>query len=171
MKVTFAAMCLVLLSSVATSAGISTDHDSEADFSKYKTFAWQEGTHAKNELMHKRIVRAIEKELVEAGWTATDGEADVHLVYHVALNQDRRIEVDDFGYWSRWRRPGFGGSEVTVFDVNVGTLIIDILDAGSGDAVWRGMAQKDLPPTPDPDKMEKKLGKILRKMFHNFPPE
>ena len=110
-------------------------------------------------------------ELEAAGLTKTDEAPDVYVLYHVALNQDRRIQVDDFGYWNRWRGPRYGGGDVTVFDVNVGTLIVDMLDADSEEAVWRGMAQKDLPPTPDPDKMEKKLAKILRKMFHNYPPE
>ena len=122
-------------------------------------------------LMHKRIVRAIEAQLEASGLTKTEDEPDVYVLYHVALSQDRRIHVDDFGYSSRWRRPGYGGGDVTVFDVNVGTLIVDMLDAGSEEAVWRGMAQKDLPPTPDPDKMEKKLGKILGKMFRDYPPE
>jgi len=164
--------CLVAISLIGNAnAAVSVDHDSEADFSAYKTYAWQEGTHAQNALMHKRVVRAIEAELEEAGLTKTEDAPDVHVLYHVALNKDRRIDVDDFGYANRWRGPRYGGGNVTVFDVNVGTLIVDMLDADSGDAIWRGMAQKDLPPTPDPDKMEKKLGKILRKMFHNFPPE
>ena len=161
----------VLSLSGAAGAAVSVDFDKEADFSGYKTFAWKEGTLAENTLMHKRIVRAIEAELESAGLTQNEGEPDVYILYHVALNQDRRISVDDFGYSGRWRRPGYGGGDVTVFDVNVGTLIVDMLDATSEEGVWRGMAQKDLPPTPDPDKMEKKLGKILGKMFRDYPPE
>jgi len=171
-KIKMTVLCLAVLSVLGTaSAAVSVDYDKEADFSGYKTFAWKEGTSAESTLNHKRIVRAIEAQLESVGLTKTEDEPDVYVLYHVALNQDRRISVDDFGYSSRWRRPGYGGGEVTVFDVNVGTLIVDMLDAGSEEAVWRGLAQKDLPPTPDPDKMEKKLGKILGKMFRDYPPE
>ena len=165
-------LCLAVFSlSGVAGAAVSVDFDKEADFSGYKTFAWKEGTLAQNTLNHKRIVRAVEAQLESVGLTKTDDEPDVYVLYHVALSQDRRIHVDDFGYSSRWRRPGYGGADVTVFDVNVGTLIVDMLDAESEEGVWRGMAQKDLPPTPNPEKMEKKLAKILGKMFRDYPPE
>lgn len=163
-------LLLVLALSVPTGAGVSVDYDSEADFSGYKTFAWQEGTPAVNPLMHKRVVRSIETQLVSMGMTKSEENPDVFVVYHVALDQDRRVQVDDFGYWGRWRGPWYG-AEVEVFDVQVGTLIVDLLDAGSGDGVWRGAAQQDLPPNPKPEKIEKKLRKVLMKMFRKFPPE
>lgn len=165
-------LCLGVLSLIGVAgASVSVDFDKEADFSGYKTYAWKEGTLAESTLNHKRIVRSIEAQLESVGLTKTEDEPDVYVLYHVALNQDRRISVDDFGYWNRWRGPRYGGGNVTVFDVNVGTLIVDMLDAGSEEGVWRGMARKDLPRTPNPNKMEKRLGKILRRMFRNYPPE
>ncbi len=165
-------LCVAVVSLIgAADAAVSVDFDKEADFSGYKTFAWKEGTLAQSTLMHKRIVRSIEAQLESVGLTKTEDEPDVYVLYHVALKQDRRISVDDFGYSHRWRGPHYGGGDVTVFDVNVGTLIVDMLDAGSEEGVWRGMAQRDLPPTPNPDKMEKKLVKVLGKMFRDYPPE
>lgn len=163
-------LCLAVFSlSGVAGAAVSVDFDKEVDFSTYKTFAWKEGTLAQNTLNHKRIVRAIEAQLESVGLTKTEDEPDVYVLYHVALSQDRRVQVDDFGY--RWRGRRYDGGNVTVFDVRVGTLIVDMLDAGSEECVWSGMARRDLPPTPNPDKMEKKLGKILGKMFRDYPPE
>ena len=86
------------------------------------------------------------------------------------MNQDRRVSVESYGYWRRWGGVPVTGS-VDVYDVNVGTLIVDLLDGDSEEGVWRGVAQKDLPPNPSPEKMEKKLRKILLKMFRNYPPD
>ena len=163
-------VCLALLSACGVvAAGVNVDYDTEADFGGYKTYAWKPGTHADNPLMHKRIVRVIEEQLKSAGLERVEENPDVHVLYHVALGEERRVNVDDFGYWRRWRAPV--GYSVDVYDVNVGTLILDMLDAESGEGVWRGRAEKDLPSNPSPEKIEKKLGKIMMKMFRNYPPE
>jgi hypothetical protein len=164
------AFCLTLVCAFGSvDAGVNVDYDTEADFSGFKTYAWKTGTEAENPLMHKRIVRVIEKQLESVGLEKVDSDPDVYVLYHVALGQEQRVNVDDFGYWRRWRAPV--GYSVDVYDVNIGTLILDMLDAGSGEGVWRGRAEKDLPSNPDPEKVEKKLGKIMMKMFRKFPPE
>jgi len=165
-------LCLALLFAFgAAEAGVNVDYDPEVNISGFKTYAWKTGTVAENPLMHKRIVRVIEQQLESVGLTKVDDDPDVYVLYHVALGQERRVNVDDFGYSRRWRAPV--GYSVDVYDVNVGTLILDMLDAGSGEGVWRGRAEKDLPsnPNPNPEKVEKKLGKIMMKMFRKFPPE
>ena len=158
-----------LLMILPAQAGVDVDYDPEVDFSAYKTFAWQPGTPAPSPLMHKRIEGAIEDQLKSLGLQKTDGEADVYVIYHVALDQAQTISVDDFGYSRRWR--GMGSTTVNVYDVTVGTLIVDLLDGGSGDGVWRGRAEKELSGKPSPEKIDKKVQKILTKMFRDYPPE
>ncbi|MDR4493986.1 MAG: DUF4136 domain-containing protein [Nitrospirales bacterium] len=41
--------------------GVYIDYDKEADFSKYRTYAWAQGTPTKNQLMDRRIVSAIDE--------------------------------------------------------------------------------------------------------------
>ena len=50
-----------------------------------------------------------------------------------------------------------------------GTLIVDLLDGESERAVWRGLASAVLIDMT-PSKVRKKVDKVTRKMFKDFPP-
>ena len=168
-KMAIASACLIAaLMIVPAHAGVTVDYDTDADFSAFKTYAWKTGTAAKSSMMDKRIRKSVEEELAAVGLTLTEGEPDLFLIYHVALDTSRRVNVDDFGYMGRWRRSA-GMVDVDVYDVNVGTLIIDLLDADTNEGVWRGMTQNDLPSNPTPEKIEKKLHKVLAKMLRKYP--
>lgn len=153
---------------VPAHAAVTVDYDTDADFSTYKTYAWKTGTAAKSSLMDKRIRKSVEEELAAVGLTLTEGEPDLYLIYHVALDTSRRVNVSDFGYMGRWRH-SVGTVDVDIYDVKVGTLIIDLLDANTNEGVWRGMTQNDLPSNPTPEKIEKKLHKVLAKMLRKYP--
>jgi hypothetical protein len=160
---------ILLLAAPAWAGRTTADYDPDADFAGYRTYAWKDGTPAKSDLMHKRIVSAIESQLESLGMTESDGDPDVYVLYHVALSEERRIDVDEFGYTRRWRYPV--ATTVDVYDVKIGTLIVDLLDGTSEEGVWRGFAERELSGNPTPQKVEKKLRKILLKMFRNYPPE
>ncbi|MCP3979650.1 MAG: DUF4136 domain-containing protein [bacterium] len=151
-------------------AKMSVDHDESADFTKYKTYAWREGTHA-GDLMHKRIVEAIESRLEASGLRKVDAEPDVFVLYHAAVDNEQRVDIDDYGYWGR--RPwGWGGtSSVNVYDVAVGTMLVDILDADQEELVWRGSFSREFSPNTNAQKAEKIINKKLEKMFRKFPPQ
>ncbi|MDH3626748.1 MAG: DUF4136 domain-containing protein [Acidobacteriota bacterium] len=171
-KMDFAvAFFVATLAIVPASAAVTVDFDTDVNFSAYKTFAWKVGTPAESSLMDKRIMKVVEQQLATVGLMPTDGDPDLYLLYHVALDTTRRVNVDDFGYMGRWRRPIAGSVDVDVYDVEVGTLIVDLLDAGNGETVWRGMAENDMPSNPTPDKVEKKLNKVLSKMLRKYPSE
>ena len=167
---------LGLLLALPAAASVSVDFDEDNDFSGYKTYSWVDGTPAKNDLSHKRIVEAIEAQLAAKGLTQTEGKADVYVAYHGAVDAQQRLNVSNYGYgtWGGYR--GYrgwgvsGSTSVTSYDVHIGTLIIDIIDTGTDQLVWRGHAEKELAYKPNPEKSRKKLNKILGKMFRKYPP-
>jgi hypothetical protein len=55
--------------------------------------------------------------------------------------------------------------------VKIGTLIVDLVDGAAEELVWRGKGEKEFSGTPDPDKAEKKINKLVGKMFKSFPPQ
>jgi len=163
----FTIAILILALSLPALAKINVDFDRDADFSGYKTYAWLPGTEAKSPLYHKRIMAAIDLRMEERGYTRVEGEADLYVLYHASLSTERYVDVDDFGYWGRWR--GWGSTTIDVYDIKVGTLIVDILDGGSRDLIWRGAGDDSF--TSKAEKNEKKINKIVGKMFRKFPPE
>ncbi len=161
---------LILLLIPGAMASVSVDFDPEKDFSGSKTFAWKPGSPARNQLSQRRLENAIQAELESKGLSRTEGDADLHVVIHVSIEGKTRVNVDHYGYRGYWR--GYQMSTVHVSEFNVGTLIVDLLDGETDRLLWRSIATKTLPfKQPKPDKIEKKIAKIVAKMFNNFPPE
>jgi hypothetical protein len=51
----------------------------------------------------------------------------------------------------------------------MGTLVVDLFDTNTKKLIWRGSARDTL--TGKPDKDEKRLEKVVSKMFEHFPPQ
>ena len=62
----------LIVTSNAHAVKVDTDHDSTYDFSTVKTVIWGDCTPTTVELMQKRILAAVEEQLVAAGLTAPD---------------------------------------------------------------------------------------------------
>ena len=154
-------------------ARVTVDFDKTINFSKYKTYAWLKGTPAPNPLGQKRIQQAIEQKLTEKGLTKADGAPDLYVVTHASSRKEQHINVDHFGYGGhRGRRGGYGGpgtTTVNVYDIPIGTLVVDILDGGSKELVWHAVAEETL--SDDPQKNAKRIEKVTKKMFKKFPPK
>jgi hypothetical protein len=150
-------------------AGVSVDYDESVDFSKYATYGWLEGTPAQNPLVQKRIVAAVEREIEAKGLAKATGAPDLLLATHASATSEKRIDVDDYGYSSRG--PGWGTTTMSVRDIAVGTLMVDLIDADSKELVWRSIATQTLGGNLDADKIDKRINKMTAKMFKKFPPK
>jgi len=168
----FAKFCIGLLILSAASlalASVSVDFEKAADFSKYKTYQWKEGTSLPNPLMQDRLEAAIDKELQAKGVKPATDQADLIVITHGKLETQQHVDVTSFGYGGYY---GWGGgmatTSTTVREIPVGTILVDLVDSGTNKLVWRGSGQ-DIVSTK-PEKNEAKINKIIPKMFKNFPP-
>jgi len=158
----------VLLSAQKT----SFDFDRTADFSKYRTFAWEEGTPAPDAFLHKRIVAAIESQLAARGLTRAETHPDVYVRYHVALDTRKTItgsNGDGFGPFG-WGVGGTGRVDLEMNQLLIGTLLIDVADAAKRELVWRGMAVGDIDIHAKPEKRDASITKAVTKLLKNYPP-
>jgi hypothetical protein len=166
---------LTMLAAAAGQAKITVDYDDSADFSGYKTFAWRKGTPVANELAEKRIRAAVERELEAKGFAKVEGAADFYVVTHASVEGQKQIDVYSLGYggyewrgWQRWRGyPRYGRSTVNVREIEVGTLLVDLLDGESEELVWRALGTGTVPQKPE--KAEKRINKVTAKMFRHLP--
>ena len=171
-KTTGLFLLLTLLSAASSFAGVSVDHDKSADFSKYKTFTIKEATAAVSPLMRERLVKAIEVGLVTRGLEMVAEGADLHVVIHTSVGQEKRITSNDMGYggyrgWGGWG--GWGTTTVNVQNISVGTLMLDMVDSAGKKLVWRGIATDSIPKKAQ--KVEKKIYKAVDKLFRHYPPD
>ena len=148
---------------------VKTDFDHQANFSRYKTYSWQEISPA-NSLWDARIKNAVDTQLAAKGWTKVDSGGDVAIVAIKTTQTQRTLQTFYDGFGGGWRWRGFGGmgeAATTEEDYKEGTLVVDIYDAKTKQLIWRGSAEDTL--SDKEDKNEKNLDKGVAKMFKDFP--
>ena len=162
---------LVLLTATASFAQqVKTDYDRDTDFGRYKTYSWEK-VQTQNPLWVDRIKQAVNSALAAKGWTQVASGGDVAVVAMETTQNQQTLNTfyDGFGGGWRWRGfGGFGDSTTTIDTYRVGTLVVDLFDAGTKKLVWRGSASDTL--SDKSDKNIKTLDKAVQKMFDHFPP-
>ena len=80
------AIAVLLLPMLAVAQKVSYDYDKTANFTSFKTYAHKDGTKVGQPLIDDRIVAAIDAQLAEKGFTKSESNPDVFVVYHVAFD-------------------------------------------------------------------------------------
>jgi hypothetical protein len=157
----------LLLAGQILAQKIDVEFDESADFSRYKTFAIQEGQlNAKaaalnSELTRKKIENEIRKRLIEKGLTEVSARQDLNVRF--TLGAARRTEVE--AYPAGWR--GLGTRRVRVAYTQ-GTLVINLRDTSRKELVWRSIAVED---KNDPAQISAHLDDMVRKSIEKYPPK
>jgi len=169
---------LVVVAALALSPAfamkVHVDHAEDFDFGTVSTFAWVDGTPAQNDLNERRIRDAVESALTAAGLTPVeDGETpDLHVVTHASVKGEQRSSNVRIGLGvsrsvgSSGRLSVGGSTGGRTRTIDVGTLVIDLQDAGSGRLLWRAEAEDSLKGD-----LDKKIRKAVDRAFKKFPPE
>ncbi len=169
-----ASLIIFLLTFSASTFGLSSvgvEYDKRDDFSKYKTYAWRQGTPAPDPEMQHQIQNAIEHQLESKGLTKAESGPDLYVITHTLTEVERRIDVNQLGYSGfLWRRRGGWYPPTTrVYYIPLGTFRVDLVDRVSSKLVWRGLAIEYL--SDDREKNRKRINKTARKIFKKFRPQ
>ena len=102
---------------------------------------------------------------------------DLWVVLHARLKNDKQITSYNSGWgwgwgWG-WRGWGGGGgiSTARIYDVPVGTLVVDLVDTKEKELVWRGFASRDVSSSETPQERAEITQKAVDKLFEGFPPK
>jgi hypothetical protein len=148
----------------------SFDFDSTAEFSKFRTYAWKQGTPAGEHFLDGRIVSAIDSQLAAKGLTRSDTNPDLYVLYHAALGVQKSVS----GFGSGPGPYGWGGGldhfDARLNEIPVGGLVIDLVDASQRELVWRGVGVKEIDIRATPDKRDAAIGKAVERILKNYPP-
>ena len=133
-----------LISLILASCGsvrVASDYDSEADFSKYKTFAFYKSGIDKVEISDidkKRILKSIQSSLLNKGLTI-DENPDVLI--NIATKSSENIYIDNTfysPYYTGWY-PNYGrGHRQVAYSTSEGALYIDVIDTKTKQLIWQG---------------------------------
>ena len=165
----FASAGIALLFATASFGQVKTDYDRSTDFSHYKTYSWEK-VQTQDALWVDRIKEAVNSALAVKGWTQVPSGGDVSIVALEMTQNHRTLNTYYDGFGGGWRWGGrFGDATTTEDDYKVGTLVVDLFEAGSKKLIWRGSSSDTL--SDKSDKNIKNLDKGVQKMFDHFPPE
>jgi hypothetical protein len=174
----------------ASSPKIGYDFDRGMDFSAYHTYAWlsddQEKTgdrRADSSTVDMRIRIAVATQLRLKGYQALpEGKPDFYVAYHVGL-RDSSPDISTPYYSDGMAGHAFarsadsrmaGKAAPTMSETPsylTGSLLIDIIDAGSQKLVWRGTANGEVDPGLTSQQRDERTKAIVQKILSSFPPK
>jgi Domain of unknown function (DUF4136) len=175
---TIAGMVLLastLLCSVGHAQKTSAGFDPNANFSNYKTFAFDKPG-ARNPFVNTMIVEAVERELTSRGLTKVDADPDLLVVYLAASGPNLQVASLPFYQVVNPAYSGMvGGASMAMWDVTTGTLVIDLFDRKAARTVFRGTVTDVLKRAPsidlaaDAKLVSKPINKGIAKIFKKYP--
>jgi hypothetical protein len=118
----------------------------------------------------RRVRAAIDRTLAAKGLTKADGKPDLWVVLHTRTRNDTRITTwaPAWGWGWGWRR-GYW-STARVENIPVGTLVVDLVDTGRKELVWRGTASRVVDRDESPQERAGYVQEAVDKLFAGFPP-
>jgi len=180
-RVVVPAVALALMSVPAFAQSVDVDYDKTANFRAYKTYAL--GTVKMSDdaspLMVQRTVSALEGQMSAIGFRKVQSNPD--LIVEIQSSTREELSYTSWGdfspywggpypYWGGvaypfWHSGGFSGFDVQTFLVR--TLIVDMIDARTEKAVFRGSAEDRV--SHKATKNERKAYKAVAEIFEESP--
>jgi hypothetical protein len=165
---------LILLTS-CSSVKVVADYDSNVDFNNYKTFAFFKPGIDKsdiNDLDKKRILRAIESELLAKGFTKS-ANPDMLVSIFTKSREKVNVSQNNFGYgfgwgWNPWMMNGMNNN-VNVSRYSEGTLFIDFIDKAKKELIWQGIGTGAL-RIQNREKKEIRIREFVKEIISKYPP-
>lgn len=169
------AMLAFTVSACAT-MNVSSHVERGLDFGQYKTWDWappdalpESDARLDSPFFKDHFQGAVEREFVARGFSQTVAEGDVpDLLVHYHANIAPKITINRGD-----QTVGACYDEdctVRVFDDEVGTIIIDVVDGHTNRLIWRGWAQNPVQGVLDhPQKFQTRIQQAVTRMFARFP--
>ena len=169
---------LILASGALCAQKVKVEYDHGADFSKFKTYAWTDGTPAVNPVWDQLIMATIGSELEARGLRRVEAkDADLLVAYHVAGDLSLNVALS-FHPVSVYPADGTpltgvvwysGTTGGTARYIKKGMLAVHLFDREKHSLVWAATAKDPVKETPQ--KRVEQLNKVADKLFADFPPK
>ena len=155
-----------------SSVKVNSDYDKKVDFTQFKTFAFYKNGIDKveiSDLDKKRILHSIDEVLTSKGFAKSETP---DLLINIFTKEREQVDVNQFnmgwGYgWGWGWNPWMMGGNTSVYSYPVGTLFIDIIDAGKKELIWQGEGEGVL--TKDTNKKDEVIKEFVTKILEQYP--
>ncbi len=181
---------VLLITSSCVLVKVSADYDQQTDFKEYKTFAFYKKGIDKveiSDLDKRRILKAIESQLVARGFTKSENP-DILVNIFTKARQKVNIYNNNYGFsrgfgWNPWFYGGYGWGGFSPWGLGVGfdatniskstegTLFIDLIDANKKELAWQGMGTGTLITSKNVEKKEARINEFVAEIMTKYPPQ
>ncbi len=169
-------LLLIATSGCSPFVKVYSEEEPGVNLYKYHTFNWldnmavrqgNEGPEWLNPRAENKIRSAVESQMRRYALTRCENKPDLMLHYHVVIKN----EVFFIRDW--WCDEEIGSEfgrchRIRPVDYREGTLILDFIDAHTGEQVWRGAAVGVLEKLT-PDQADARIEEAVRLIFEKFP--
>ena len=144
------------------SVKVSYNYDPDVDFFTIESFRW--GGMQSNDMISRfdvsRMESALRQELVLHGLLQR-ARADVVAVAYLGIVPGRKqaLEYSHGLYWTE-----------TTKTVQLGTVVLDLVDTRTNRLIWRGVAQTKVEEDISPQKRQRNIERVARKLVSTYPP-
>lgn len=173
-KITTVLLLFIVGMSSCSSIKVASDYDQQVNFDQYQTYAFfKPGIDRADisDLDKKRILRAIETEMAEKGFTKSEDPDLLVSIFtktkeNINIYQNNMMGMGWYGWgWNPWF---WGAGPNTVNRTSEGTLYIDFVDAEEKELVWQGMGTAAL--AKKVDRKQERIHKIVEEILETYPP-
>ena len=165
-------LCLVMLTS-CSSVRVVSDYDTKVDFTSYKTFAFYKKGIDKasvSDLDKKRIMRAVEAELVAKGFSKS---VNPDILVSIFTKSREQVNVSDNNIgigWGWGYNPWFyGRTNININQYTEGTLFIDFIDKNTNELIWQGIGSGAM-KMRNIEKKEERIKEFVYEIISAYPP-
>jgi hypothetical protein len=167
---------LALAVSGCATMSVSSHVRGGIDFATYRTYDWGPADALpsgdprldQDPYFKDHLMGAVERQLAARGYLrSSSGTPDLLIHYHANITQ--RLDV-----YGVDREHGYCFDEeckAWVTDYEAGTLVLDLVDAGTNRVIWRGWAQDSVEDVLDnEDRMARQINEAVSRMLARLPP-
>jgi hypothetical protein len=167
---------LGLTVSACATMTVSSHVERGLDFTQYHTWQWAPAdalpasdTRLDNPFFQDHFQGAVERELEARGLVKTESDAgmpDLLVHYHANIAPRMSVNRGDQSYGACYDED----CAVRVLENEVGTIVLDVVDARTNRLIWRGWAQNSIEGVLDhPKRFQSRISEAVQRMFVRFP--
>jgi len=150
------------------------DYDKNADFTKYKTYAFSEETAELpiNQLNRDRVLDAVNNEMYAKGFAEMGKDPDVIVDIHIKGKEvvTANATTTGAGYNRYGWGAGYSSTQVTYDSYTEGSMFITLVDRISEKIIWQGVGTKTLDESATPEKRTEMINYSVKQIMSNYPP-
>lgn len=167
-------LIIIFLLTSCTSVRVASDYDKNVNFDTFKTFAFYKTGIDKaeiNDLDKRRIMRAIESELLVKGFSKS---SNPDILVSIFTKSREKINVysnngfGPYGYGWGWS-PWYWNNNSYTSSSTEGSLYIDLINANKKELVWQGIGRGYI--SENMSNKEERIKEFVSKIMEKYPPE